>query len=149
FDAVVSDDATNAAIRHAAELATQGAPYPRARDKVLHAAEVDAAIEAQRAKLNARQKLQPAYGALLDALAASTLSFDEGLQRERELFLALVPTTAAQALRYQFKVEREATKLPAGAQSSPRPVRTVAVVGAGTMGTGIAIAALDAGLGVL
>ncbi|MDF6804839.1 3-hydroxyacyl-CoA dehydrogenase NAD-binding domain-containing protein, partial [Escherichia coli] len=60
-----------------------------------------------------------------------------------------VPTTGAQALRYQFKVEREATKLPAGAQSSPRPVRTVAVVGAGTMGTCIAIAALDAGLGVL
>lgn len=149
FDAVVSDDATNAAIHHAAELATQGAPYPRARDKVLDAAEVNAAIEAQRTKLNARQKLQPAYGALLAALAASALPFDEGLQRERELFLALVPTTAAQALRYQFKAEREATKLPAGTENSPRPVRTVAVVGAGTMGTGIAIAALDAGLAVL
>ncbi|EFP63472.1 MULTISPECIES: 3-hydroxyacyl-CoA dehydrogenase NAD-binding domain-containing protein [Ralstonia] len=149
FDAVVSNDVTNAAIHHAAALATRGAPYPRARDKVLEPAEVDAAIAAQRAKLNARQKLQPAYGALLDALAASALPFNEGLQRERELFLALVPTTAAQALRYQFKVEREATKLPAGAENSPRPVRTVAVVGAGTMGTGIAIAALDAGLAVL
>ena len=40
------------------------------------------------------------------------LPFDAGLQKERDLFLALVPTTAAQAQRYQFKVEREATKLP-------------------------------------
>jgi 3-hydroxyacyl-CoA dehydrogenase len=60
-----------------------------------------------------------------------------------------MPTTAARALRYQFKAERDASKLPEKWQAPPRPVRTVAVVGAGTMGAGIAIAALDVGLSVL
>ncbi|MBA9860107.1 3-hydroxyacyl-CoA dehydrogenase NAD-binding domain-containing protein [Burkholderia contaminans] len=149
FNAVVDEDVVGEAVRLANTLATQGEPYPRARDRVLDVVEVQAEVGAQRAKLNARQKLQPAYGALLDALAASALPFEEGLQKERELFLALVPSTAAQALRYQFKVEREATKLPAELHAPARPVRTVAVIGAGTMGTGIAIAALDAGLAVL
>ncbi|WP_257645897.1 enoyl-CoA hydratase/isomerase family protein [Ottowia beijingensis] len=112
FDDVVAGDVIGAAAARATALAEKGAPYPRARDGELDAAEVQSTVAAQRAKLTARQKLQPAYGALLDALAASTLPFDAGLQKERELFLALVPTTAAQALRYQFKVEREATKLP-------------------------------------
>ncbi|HQQ69360.1 MAG TPA: 3-hydroxyacyl-CoA dehydrogenase NAD-binding domain-containing protein [Alicycliphilus sp.] len=149
FDAVVADDVVGAAAAVATRLADKGQPYPRARDGKLDAAEIQAAVDAQRAKLGARQKLQPAYGALLDALAASALPFDEGMAKERELFLALVPTTAAQALRYQFKVEREATKLPPALQAPARAVRSIAVIGAGTMGSGIAIAALDAGLTVL
>ena len=149
FGAVVEQGVVEAAARVAGILAAQGQPYPRARDRAPDAAALRASVEAQRAKLTPRQKLQPAYGALLDAVAAATLPFDEGLQKERELFLALVPTTAARALRYQFKAEREATRLPAALQATPRPVRGVAVIGAGTMGSGIAIAALDAGLPVL
>jgi len=149
FDDVVAGDVIGAAAARAAVLAEKGAPYPRPRDGELDAAEVQSTVAAQRAKLTARQKLQPAYGALLDALAASALPFDEGLQKERELFLALVPTNAAQALRYQFKVEREATKLPPAFQAPAREVRSIAVIGAGTMGSGIAISALDAGLAVL
>lgn len=149
FDDVVAGDVIGAAAARATALAEKGAPYPRARDGELDAAEVQSTVAAQRAKLTARQKLQPACGALLDALAASTLPFDAGLQKERELFLALVPTTAAQALRYQFKVEREATKLPQAFQAPAREVRSIAVIGAGTMGSGIAISALDAGLAVL
>ena len=149
FDDVVAGDVIGAATERATALADKGAPFPQARDGELDAAEVQSTVAAQRAKLTARQKLQPAHGALLDALAASVLPFDAGLQRERELFLALVPTTAAQALRYQFKVEREATKLPQAFQASTREVRSIAVIGAGTMGSGIAISALDAGLTVL
>ena len=149
FAHVVDEDLIGVAVRCAAALASQSEPYPRARDRVLDAAELQAEVDAQRTRFTARQKLQPAYGALLEALAASALPFDQGLQKERELFLALVPTTAAQALRYQFKAEREATRLSAGSEAPARPVRTVAVIGAGTMGTGIAIAALDAGLTVL
>jgi 3-hydroxyacyl-CoA dehydrogenase len=149
FDTVVADDLVAAAARRALELADAGAPFPRARDRQPGAAQVQAVVEAQRTKLQTRQRLQPAFGAALDAVAACTLPFDEGLQRERELFLDLVPSNAAQALRYQFKAEREATRLPAELQAAPRPVSRVAVIGAGTMGTGIAIAALDAGLAVL
>jgi 3-hydroxyacyl-CoA dehydrogenase len=149
FDAVVDAEVVTAAVQRAAALAATGAPWPRARDRDLEAAAVQAEVAAQRGQLSTRQKLQPAYGALLEALAAAALPFDEGLRKERELFLALLPTTAAQALRYQFKVEREAIKLPPEWQVAPRPVQTVAVIGAGTMGAGIAIAVLDAGLKVV
>jgi 3-hydroxyacyl-CoA dehydrogenase len=149
FAEVVADDPTDAAVRRAATLADDTAPLPRARDRSLDAAAVHAAVAAQRAKLNARQRLQPAYEAALDAVAAAALPFEDGLARERALFLPLVPSPAAQALRYQFKAEREATRLPADMQAAPRAVGRLAVIGAGTMGTGIAIAALDAGLTVL
>lgn len=90
-----------------------------------------------------------AYGALLDAFSALHLPFDEGLRRERELFLTLVPTTAARALRYQFKAERHAQRLLDAQRAQPRQVGSVAVVGAGTRGTGIAICAIDADLDVV
>jgi 3-hydroxyacyl-CoA dehydrogenase len=149
FDAVVGEDVISAALRRAAELADAGAPFPRARSHQPEAAHLHSAVEAHRAKLQSRQRLQPAFDAALDAVAACALPFDEGLQRERELFLELVPSTAAQALRYQFKAEREAMRLPPDVKATPRPVGRVAVIGAGTMGSGIAIAALDAGLAVL
>ena len=68
---------------------------------------------------------------------------------ERALFLQLLGSTQATALRYQFFAEREATKLPTNLQATPHPVQIIAVIGAGTMGTGIAICALDAGLHVI
>ncbi|MDT7839060.1 3-hydroxyacyl-CoA dehydrogenase NAD-binding domain-containing protein [Aquabacterium sp. OR-4] len=155
FDTVLADDAdlhalVDAAARRALALADAGAPWPRSRDRRPDPARLQAVVAAQRAKLNARQRLQPAYGALLDAVAASAGDdFDAGLQHERALFLDLVGSEAAQALRYQFKAEREASRLPAALMATPRPLATVAVIGAGTMGAGIAIAALDAGLTVL
>ena len=148
-DAVVVDDLVGTAARRALELAGTGAPFPQARERQPNAAQVQAIVEAQRAKLQTRQRLQPAYAAALDAVAACVLPFDQGLQRERELFLELVTSTAAQALRYQSIAEREATRLPSKLDAAPRPVDSVAVIGAGTMGSGIAIAALDAGLTVL
>jgi 3-hydroxyacyl-CoA dehydrogenase len=149
FDTMVVDELIAAAARRALELAGAGEPFPRARDRQPEAAQVHVAVDAQRAKLQVRQRLQPAYGAALDAVAACALPFDQGMQRERELFLELVPSMAAQALHHQFKAEREATRLPAGLDAAPRPLASVAVIGAGTMGSGIAIAALDAGLTVL
>lgn len=149
FDAVVPGDPVEAATTLAARLANIGAPFPRARDIRLDPRSVDAAVAAQRDKLSARQKLQPAYGAVLEAAGALTLDFEEGVARERALFLQLVPTTAARALRYQFKAEREAARLPQALQAAPRRVASVAVIGAGTMGSGIAICALDASLDVV
>ena len=149
FDAVVAEDVVAAAACRARELDDAGAPYPRARDRQPEAALVHTIVETQRAKLQTRQRLQPAFAAALDAVAACAQGFDQGMQRERALFLELVPSSAAQALRYQFKAEREATRLPPDVHAAPRPVSRVAVIGAGTMGSGIAIAALDAGLDVL
>ncbi len=155
FDQVVDDtaDLVAAACTLARTWADTATRPAAPRERALDAAQVLAEVDAARAQLNARQRLQPAYAALMEAVAGCARPFDEGARRERELFLQLVPSRAAQALRYQFKVERDATKLPADlsatAKAEPRPVQTVAVIGAGTMGAGIAICALDAGLQVL
>jgi 3-hydroxyacyl-CoA dehydrogenase len=148
FERVVAADLVETACAVAAELADTGS-LPRARDQELDAELVRSAVDAARAKLNARQRLQPAYAAVLDAVAATALPFEQGLAKERELFLSLVPSRQARALRYQFKVEREAVKLPASIQGQSRSLSTIAVIGAGTMGTGIAISAIDAGLKVV
>ncbi len=149
FDRVVADEVVVAACALARQWAEPGALPVGTRERTLDTAAVAEQVAAERAKLNARQRLQPAYGALMDAVAGCALPFAEGAKRERERFLQLVPSNAAQALRHQFKAEREATKLPPDVQAEPRPVQTVAVIGAGTMGAGIAICALDAGLNVL
>ncbi|MEI2416511.1 3-hydroxyacyl-CoA dehydrogenase NAD-binding domain-containing protein [Orrella sp. JC864] len=149
FDQVVPDDPLPVARALALRLARQGGGSCQARQAGLPAAQVQAFVDQARRALKPRERMQPAYGALLDALLATSLPLPQGLARERALFLSLVSTPAAQALRYQFKAEREAVKLPAALQAAPLPVRTAAVIGAGTMGSGIAIALLDAGLSVL
>jgi len=149
LDQVVATDLLQAAQAHATELANSNTPLPRVRERQLDAAAVQAFVNEQRSKLSPRQKLQPAYTALLDALLAASGDWASGLARERALFLKLQSGLPAQALRYQFFAERQASKLPASLQAEPRPVHTVAVIGAGTMGAGIAICALDAGLSVL
>ncbi len=153
LDDVVSQDVVDAACARAIsltdELAVNKTPLSRARDYQLNAAATQARITLERENLTPRQRLQPAYTALLDALEAATLPLIDGLQRERELFLQLQASTQSKALRHQFFAEREATKLPTNLQAAPRPVQTVAIIGAGTMGAGIAICALDAGLNVI
>ncbi len=149
LDQVVTEGLVEAACTLANELAGRGEPLPRTRDRQLDASTSRTLLAAQREQLTPRQQLQPAYAAVLDALEAASGAFEEGLQRERELFLQLQGSTQAKALRYQFFAEREASKLPAALQAAPRPLQTVAVIGAGTMGAGITICALDAGLNVI
>jgi 3-hydroxyacyl-CoA dehydrogenase len=149
FDAVVAADAIGAAVARAKALADAGAPFPCAHDRQAEPSTIQRAVQQHRNKLSSRQRLQPAYAAALDAVAASSSPLEQGLLLERELFLALVQTPAAQALRYQFTAERQAVRLPPALHATPRAVQAVAVIGAGTMGSGIAIAALDAGLDVL
>ncbi len=90
LDQVVTEglmDAAKAlALALAEQLAKHGTPLPRARDRQLDPVAVQALLSRQRETLSPRQQLQPAYGAVLDALAAAVLPFAEGLARERELF---------------------------------------------------------------
>lgn len=74
--------------------------------------------------------------------------FADGIARERAAFLALRESPEAAALRHLFFAEREAAKVPGIEAARPRPFAEVAVIGAGTMGAGIASALLDAGLRV-
>src|SRR5438094_927960 len=72
--------------------------------------------------------------------AAVNLPFDAGLKRERELFLELMASPESKAQRYFFFAEREAAKIPDVPPDTPaKEIKTAAVVGAGTMGCGIAM----------
>lgn len=148
LDRVVQQDLLATASALAVDMAMQGSTLPRARDRVVDSEAVNQAVERASAKLNRHQMAQPAYRALMDAVQSSALPFNEGMQRERALFLALVESPQAAALRYQFRVGHESSKLPASLSTVPRPFGQVAVIGAGTMGSGIAIAAMEAGLQV-
>ena len=78
--------------------------------------------------------------------AAATEPFAAGLERERAAFLRLRASPAAAALRHLFLAEREARKIPGLEGATPRPTDRVAVIGAGTMGSGIAVSLADAGI---
>ncbi len=146
FDVVVETDTLSAARARAIALAHDDRSLPQARRSALDSTAVNKVIEARRASLTARQKLQPAYAAALTALSAAGQSFGDGIRVEREQFLHLLDSPEAKALRYQFKAEREATRVPNDALAPAAPFARVAVIGAGTMGVGIAIALLEAGI---
>src|SRR5205085_5159573 len=92
----------------------------------------------------------PAPLKALEAVAASaTQPFEQGLRTERELFLQLIDSPESKALRHAFFAERAASKIPDVPEDTPtRPIRSVAVIGAGTMGGGIAMNFANAGIPV-
>lgn len=105
----------------------------------------DAAVTAACRK--ARGEAAPAVAAECVRLAAA-LPFGEGMRREREAFTGLIDTDQSKALRHAFFAEREVARVPRLERVTPRSVRTIGVVGAGTMGAGIAAACADAGFPV-
>src|SRR5207247_6035656 len=79
--------------------------------------------------------------------AAVSLPFDQGMRRERELFGELLASPESKAQRYFFFAEREAAKIPDVPADTPsRDVKTAAVIGAGTMGGGIAMNFANVGI---
>src|SRR5207245_10925453 len=83
------------------------------------------------------------------AQAPATRPFDEGRKFERERFAHLVNTTESKALRHMFFAERQTTRIPGVPEDTPvREIRKAAVVGAGTMGGGIAMCFANAGIPV-
>jgi 3-hydroxyacyl-CoA dehydrogenase len=111
-----------------------------------HSAEV---WEATTAALKSGKR-RPAVLAAIDAITATAhVGIDDGLANERAVFQQLRVSREAFALRHQFFAERDSGKHPSLDGAAPRAVELVAVIGAGTMGSGIAIAVLDAGYRVL
>ena len=126
-------------------------PLPRIRDKNDRLAEgTPALFEAARKAIARRARNQRAPYACIEAVeAASTLPFDEGCALERKLFDQQVASEEARALRYAFFAEREIAKLPHIPRDTQlRPTDNPAVVGAGTMGGGIAMSFADFGYDV-
>ncbi|RKR68367.1 3-hydroxyacyl-CoA dehydrogenase [Acidovorax sp. 94] len=144
-DQIAAGDLCAAAVAHARNLAGR---KQRVRELAVPASETQAVADAAAAALKAG-KNRPAVVAAIESIRASALQdFDTALAGERAAFQQLRTSREASALRHQFFAERESAKHPELVGAAPRAVQTLAVIGAGTMGTGIAIAALDAGYDV-
>jgi 3-hydroxyacyl-CoA dehydrogenase len=112
--------------------------------------DVHAAVGQQKAALNRRNaQAEAAEQGLVMLAAAATVPFAEGLRRERGAFTALMNSQTSRALRYLFFAERAAGDIAGVDRSTPtRAISSIGVVGAGTMGGGIAIVFANAGLPV-
>jgi 3-hydroxyacyl-CoA dehydrogenase len=110
----------------------------------------DAYFQFARNMVGGMSKNYPAPLKCVDAVeAAAKMKFDDGLAEERRLFTALMFTPESLALRHLFMAERAASKIPDVADDTPkREIKSVAVIGAGTMGGGISMNFLNAGVPV-
>ena len=152
-DAVVpGKDLRKEAIAWAKQIAAKR-PLPRVRDVTAKLAEAKAEsglFDATRKSIARKARNQKAPYACIDCVeAATTMPFDEGIKFERQKFSKLENADEAKALRYAFFAEREVAKLPWLPKDLALPeIKTLAVVGAGTMGGGIAMSCVDNGFPV-
>ncbi|WP_339711137.1 3-hydroxyacyl-CoA dehydrogenase NAD-binding domain-containing protein [uncultured Sphingosinicella sp.] len=141
-------DLRGGAIAFAQKVVAENRPLKKIRDRSVTA---DPALFAEFRAANARKfRGFDAPEANIKCIeAAVTLPFEEGMKRERELFMGLMTGTQSAAQRHIFFAERQAARikdLPEG--TTPRPIKSVGVIGAGTMGGGISMNFLSAGIPV-
>lgn len=134
-------------LAYARELLGSGAPR-RAISEMPAPEPVDFDATYAAVLKNGRGQLSPAV-AVRGVQAACELPFAEGMKRERALFMELMATDQRQGLIHAFFAERAVGKLPELEGVAPRPLQVLGVIGGGTMGAGIATAALLAGLSVI
>ncbi|WP_024794944.1 3-hydroxyacyl-CoA dehydrogenase NAD-binding domain-containing protein [Tomitella biformata] len=144
LDLVVDGDVIAAAVEYARGC---GGATPKVRELTPDPAAA-ADVASLRGPLTKRSRGFLAPLLALDLVEkALTLPYEEGVAAEREVFLELVGGPQSAARRHAFFAERAAQRIP-GLAATPREIGSVAVVGAGTMGGGIAMAFLDAGVPV-
>jgi 3-hydroxyacyl-CoA dehydrogenase len=145
------DDVLIEGLAYTRALLAARAPARRTRDANGLADHVAsrAAIDVARAETSKKSRGLFAPLRIVDAVRAALESpFDEGLRHERQLFLQCLDSPQRAGLVHAFFAEREVLKAPETRDAKPRAIASVGVVGGGTMGAGIAVAVLDAGLPV-
>lgn len=150
-DAVAyADGLLDAAIRHARALAASDEPPRRIRDLPIAAVSTDF-FDDYRHKIVARTRGQLAPDCIVQSVEnALTMPFDDAVAAERELFRRCMASLPSKALRYAFFAERKVTKPPPlSIDAEPLAISRIAIIGAGTMGVGIAQSCLAAGLDVV
>ena len=150
FDEMVSGNLLEGALAFARKVVTEKRPLKRVRDIAIDYPNADAFFQFARNTVAAVAKGLPAPLRCVNAVAAAVgRPFAEGLAFERAQFLELVQTVESRALRHAFFAERAAAKIPDLPEgTAARKIERVAVVGAGTMGGGIAMNFLSAGIPV-
>jgi 3-hydroxyacyl-CoA dehydrogenase len=145
-------DVRQAGLAYARELLANGAPVRRTRDfdaiKVGYDHQIELLAKMQKdVEKKSRGLLSPLK--VIEAVRAGLqMPFDQALAYERQLFLQCIDSPQRAGLIHAFFAEREVLKVPEVKNVAPRPVASVGVIGGGTMGAGIAVSVLDAGLPV-
>ena len=150
-DAVVEGEVLPAALAYAQRVIAEARPLRRLRDLKIDATGAEPYLQFARNSVRASAKNLPAPLQCVEAVAAAVSKpFDEGLKLERAAFVHLMNTPESRALRHVFAAERAASKVDGLAADIPlREIRKVGIVGAGTMGGGIAMSFVNAGLPVV
>ncbi len=149
FDQMIEGDLMTGAIAFASKVAAVR-PLPKVRDIKVDYPNHEAFFQFARNTVGAMAKNFPAPLKCVDCVAAAaSMKFEDGLKVERTNFLALMQSTESKALRHFFFGERAASKIPDVPEDTPkRPIKSAAVIGAGTMGGGIAMNFANAGIPV-
>jgi len=151
FDQVFAADADLLASAIAfAEKIADARPLPKVRDRKVDYPNHEAFLQFSRNTVKAMAGPFPAPLECVETVAASvTMKFDDGMKFERERFMHLIQTSESKSLRHAFFAERVASKVPDVPADTPvRAIKSAAIIGAGTMGGGIAMNFLNAGIPV-
>ncbi|MBQ1764621.1 MAG: enoyl-CoA hydratase/isomerase family protein, partial [Aquincola sp.] len=150
FDQLAEGDVLEAALAYAQQVADVR-PLPLVRHLKARHPEGDAYFQFARNTVKAMAKNFPAPARCVDCVEQATKArnIDDGLAYERDAFISLMMTPECKALRHAFFAERAASKIPDVPEDTPqRKIEKVAVIGAGTMGGGISMNFLNAGIPV-
>lgn len=149
FDQMIEGDLISGALAFARKVADQR-PLPKVRNLPIDMPNAEGYLQFARNTVRTVAGPFPAPLKCVDAVAATvTKKFEDGLAFERSLFLELVQTPESKALRHAFFGERAASKIPDVPPDTPlREIKSAAVIGAGTMGGGIAMNFANAGIPV-
>ena len=148
IDRLIEGELLTGALQFAQQIAANR-PLPLLRSRPVRYAQPDAFLQFSRNTVRAVARNLPAPLAAIDAIAAALGEFEAGLKKERELFLQLMQSPESAGLRHAFFAERAAARIPDVPEGTPaREIRAAAVIGAGTMGGGIAMSLANAGIAV-
>jgi len=152
IDRLIDGDLLAGALAFAREVSGKPAPKTRERNEKLGTPETNAPIfAAARDSVRKKQRGLPAPMAAIDGIEAATkMPFEKGCEEEARLFDKCLYSDESKALIHVFFAEREVAKIPDVPKDTPViPVNSIAIVGAGTMGGGIAMVCANAGIPVL
>jgi 3-hydroxyacyl-CoA dehydrogenase len=152
IDRIIEGDVLVGAVAFAREVADKPAPRTRERhEKLGNAADNAQIFSSARETAAKKQRGLLAPVAAIDAIEAATkMTFEEGCQAEQKLFIDCLFSEQSKSLIHVFFSEREVSKIPDVPKETPAfPIKSAAVVGAGTMGGGIAMVFANAGIPVL
>lgn len=151
IDRIILGELIVGAVTYAEQLALEGAPPRKVRDMKIDVPKLAPGFFDEVRKRLARERRNLfAPQRIVDAIeAAATMPFEEGIRRERDLFLQCMSNPQAKALQHVFFAERKVSAVPHLPTDAPkRAINRVSIIGGGTMGCGISTNFLNAGIPV-